>query len=94
MEADKTFGEVVWAITGLMGVEHMVVHCGQGTGKVMYYFGSSVERSSIGEGHLVHKNIHGDDVEAGSVEQEGPSDHLFYFSFFHPNLLGCSECFS
>jgi len=25
--AGKTFGEVVWAITGLAGVEHMVVHC-------------------------------------------------------------------
>jgi len=34
----------------------------------MYDFGVSVERSSIGEDHLVHKDIHGVDVEAESVE--------------------------
>ena len=62
--AGKTFGEVVWAIAGLVGVEHMVVHCGQGTGKVMYDFGSSVGRSSIGEDY---KYIHGVDIEAKSV---------------------------
>ena len=94
MGAGKTFREVVWAIAGLVGVEHMVVHCGQGTGKVMYDFGSSVERSRIGEGHLVHKDIYGDDVEAGSIDRENPLDHLLCFSFFHPSLLGCAECFS
>ena len=39
-------------------------------------------------------------IKAESIEQECPLDpiiggaqqHLFYFSFFHPDLLRCSEC--
>jgi len=76
----------------LVGVDRYFVELG--TERVMYNFGSSVERSGIGEDHQVYQDIHGDDVEAGSVDRESPSDHLFYFSFFHPSLLGCSECLS
>lgn len=66
--AGKTFVEVVQAIVGLVGVKYMVVHCGQSTRKVMYDFGGFVERSSIGKDYLEHRDIHGVDIEAESVE--------------------------
>jgi len=45
-----------------MGVDKHFVELGMG--KVMYDLLSSVERSNIGEDHLVRKDIHEDDVEA------------------------------